>query len=131
METYQALNTRHKNATTELTLAIDDIRAELRAKKRELLELQSFQTAERADWYAQNAERKANEPRRPVGRPRKDDDTAPVDTPQVTMRVDHEGRFLPDGYDRSPTGYTVTPGGIYDTPEFLSQNPHMKRTGEE
>ena len=34
METYQALNTRHKNATTELTLAIDDIRAELRAKFR-------------------------------------------------------------------------------------------------
>lgn len=130
METYQALNTRHKNATTELTLAIDDMRAELRAKKRELIELQSAQTAERSAWYAQNAERKANEPKRPVGRPRKDDDTA-IDTPQVKLRVDHEGRSLPEGYDRSPTGYTVTPGGIYDTPEFFRQNPTMKRTGDE
>ncbi len=129
-ETYQALNHRHKTELNDRVLALDDARDLVRQIKRDIVQIQSRQTAERSAWYAQNAERKANAPKRPVGRPRKDDDTA-IDTPQVKLRVDHEGRSLPEGYDRSPTGYTVTPGGIYDTPEFFQQNPTMKRTGEE
>jgi hypothetical protein len=75
METYQELNTRHKTEMTGQTLALDDARDLVRQIKRDIVLIQSRQTAERSAWYAQNAERKANEPKRPVGRPRKDDDT--------------------------------------------------------
>lgn len=60
-ETYQALNARH---TAE--------RANLQSQ---LEQLKARQAQERADWYAENQARKAAEPKRPVGRPRKHPET--------------------------------------------------------
>ena len=81
METYQELNTRHKTELTGQALALDDARDLVRQIKRDTALIQARHAEERAEWYRQNAERKANEPRRPVGRPRKDASPAQSTSP--------------------------------------------------
>lgn len=56
-ETYQAMNARHA--------------AERAGLQSQLEQLKARHAAERADWYHANQARKAAEPKRPVGRPRK------------------------------------------------------------
>ena len=60
-ETYQAMNARHAAERAEAQHTLEAMKAR--------------HAAERADWYHANQARKAAEPKRPVGRPRKQPET--------------------------------------------------------
>lgn len=97
METYNALNARqhaerqaataayesHRLESHAAITALEDQIRELRRQQdaRRLLlsaalrDIKARHAQERADWYRQNADHKAAQPKRPVGRPRKQPET--------------------------------------------------------